>query len=138
MKTYFIPAVIIVMIASASFVKNFQQGYILEHEKDIAKSEAGPHNGGGMSTGYSFFSQAKDLKMAFRKRVLHKGSAIGYHLQKEDEVYYIVSGEGEMKMNDKTFKVKAGDAILTRPGSSHGLQPTGDDDLILIIAYDLN
>jgi mannose-6-phosphate isomerase-like protein (cupin superfamily) len=138
MKTYFIPAVIIVMIASASFVKNFQQGYILEHEKDIAKSEAGPHNGGGMSTGYSFFSQAKDLKMAFRKRVLHKGSAIGYHLQKEDEVYYIVSGEGEMKMNDKTFKVKAGDAILTRPGSSHGLQPTGDDDLILTIAYDLN
>ncbi len=138
MKTYFIPAVIIIMIAGASFAKNFQQGYVLEHEKDIAKSEAGPHNGGGITTGYSFFSQAKDLKMAFRKRVLHKGSAIGYHLQKEDEVYYIVSGEGEMKMNDKTFKVKAGDAILTRPGSSHGLQSIGNDELILIITYQLN
>ena len=138
MKTHFIPAVIIILIAYTSFARNFQQGYILEHEKDIAKSEPGPHNGGGISTGYSFFSQAKDLKMAFRKRVLHKGSAIGYHLQKEDEVYYVVSGEGEMKMNDKTFKVKAGDAILTRPGSSHGLQPTGNDDLILIIAYELN
>lgn len=138
MKTHFITAVIIIMIACASFAKNFQQGYILEHEKDIAKSEPGPHNGGGMSTSYSFFSQAKDLKMAFRKRVLHKGSTIGYHLQKEDEVYYIVSGEGEMKMNDKIFKVKAGDAILTRPGSSHDLQPTGHDDLILIIAYELN
>ena len=125
---------------SFSFENKSQQqnGYILEHEKDIAKQEAGTHNGGGNTIGYSFFSQAKDLKLVFRKRVLKPGSAIGYHLQKEDEVYYIVSGEGEMKMNDKTFKVRAGDAILTRPGSSHSLQPTGNDDLILIIAYELN
>ena len=95
----------------------------------------GRHNGGGMTTGYNFFSQAKDLKMVFRKRALHQGSAIGYHLQTEDEVYYIVSGEGEMKMNDQTFKVKEGDAILTRPGSSHGLRPTGNKDLVVIITY---
>ena len=126
------------MIVCISFARNFQQGYILEHENNIAKSEPGPHNGGGMSTGYSFFSKATDLKMAFRKRVLHKGSTIGYHLQKEDEVYYILSGEGEMKMNGETFKVRAGDAILTRPASSHGLQPIGDKDLALIIAYQLH
>lgn len=135
MKTYFVLAVIVLVITYATFAHSSQTGYILEHEKDIAKSEAGPHNGGGTSTAYSFFSQVKNLKMTFRKRVLHKGSAIGYHLQKEDEVYYIVSGEGEMKINNETFKVKPGDAILTRPGSSHGLQPIGDNDLIVIIAY---
>ena len=74
--------------------------------------------------------------MVFRKRVLHPGSAIGYHLQKEDEIYYIVSGTGEMKMNGETFPVKAGDGILTRPGSSHGLTQTGKEDLVVIINYE--
>jgi mannose-6-phosphate isomerase-like protein (cupin superfamily) len=111
------------------------QPYILEHEKDIAKNEPGTHNGGGNTTGYSFFSKADGLKMVFRKRVLHPGSAIGYHLQKEDEVYYIISGTGEMNMNGQSFTVKAGDAILTRPGSSHGLKQTGKKDLAIIISY---
>lgn len=73
--------------------------------------------------------------MVFRKRVLHPGSAIGYHLQTEDEIYYIISGTGEMQMNGKAFPVKTGDAILTRPGSSHGLKQTGSGDLAIIIAY---
>ncbi len=112
-----------------------KQTYILEHEKDIAKSEAGTHNGGGNTTGYSFFSKADSLKLTFRKRILHPGSAIGYHLQKEDEVYYIISGTGEMQMNGKSFMVKQGDAILTRPGSSHGLRQIGKADLVIIITY---
>jgi mannose-6-phosphate isomerase-like protein (cupin superfamily) len=112
------------------------QPYILEHENDMAKTEAGTHNGGGSTVGYSFFSKADGLKMVFRKRVLHPGSAIGYHLQKEDEIYYIISGTGEMQMNGKSFPVKEGDAILTRPGSSHGLKQTGKDDLVIIINYE--
>jgi mannose-6-phosphate isomerase-like protein (cupin superfamily) len=117
------------------YAQDQKQPYILEHEKDIAKTEPGTHNGGGSTTGYSFFSKADGLKMTFRKRVLHPGSAIGYHLQKEDEVYYIISGSGEMQMNGKTFPVKTGDAILTRPGSSHGLKQIGKGDLTIIITY---
>ena len=112
-----------------------KQTYILEHEKEIAKNEPGTHNGGGNTIGYSFFSKADSLKLTFRKRVLHPGSAIGYHLQKEDEVYYVISGTGEMQMNGKVFPVKPGDAILTRPGSSHGLKQTGKEDLVIIITY---
>ena len=123
------------MTASIPAFSQTTQPYILEHEKDIAKDESGPHNGGGNTIGYSFFSKAEGLKMTFRKRVLHPGSAIGYHLQKEDEVYYIISGTGEMQMNGKTFPVKSGDAILTRPGSSHGLKQTGKNDLVVIITY---
>jgi mannose-6-phosphate isomerase-like protein (cupin superfamily) len=40
-----------------------------------------------------------------------------------------------MKMNNDSFAVKTGDAILTRPGSSHGLQQTGNDELVVIINY---
>ena len=133
MKSLFI--FVAVCLFSISAFSQTTQPYILEHEKDIAKDEAGTHNGGGSTTGYSFFPKADALKMTFRKRVLHPGSSIGYHLQKEDEIYYVVSGTGEMQMNGKTFPVKAGDAILTRPGSSHGLKQTGNDDLVIIINY---
>jgi mannose-6-phosphate isomerase-like protein (cupin superfamily) len=125
---------ILLFISTYSFSQT-KQPYILEHEGDIAKIEPGTHNGGGSTVGYSFFSKADSLKMTFRKRILHPGSAIGYHLQKEDEIYYIISGAGEMQMNGKSFTVKTGDAILTRPGSSHGLKQTGNEDLIIIIAY---
>jgi mannose-6-phosphate isomerase-like protein (cupin superfamily) len=109
--------------------------YILEHEKDIAAKQPGPHNGGGNTTAFNFFSQAKDFHLAFRKRILHPGSSIGYHLQKEDEIYYVLSGKGEMQMNGESFEVTTGDAILTRPGSSHGLRQIGAEDLVIIINY---
>jgi len=112
------------------------EGYVLERDAEVAKPGPAPHSGPGRSTGYSFFEKAANFKQVFRKRVLHPGAAIGYHLQKEDEVYYILSGEGVMQMNDKEFPVKPGDAILTRPGSSHGLKQTGKDDLALIIVYE--
>lgn len=127
-------ALLLTLFSTVAFSQTTQP-YILEHEKDIAKTESGTHNGGGSTIGYSFFTKADGLKMVFRKRVLHPGSAIGYHLQKEDEIYYIISGTGEMQMNGKSFPVKAGDAILTRPGSSHGLKQMGSEDLTIIIAY---
>jgi mannose-6-phosphate isomerase-like protein (cupin superfamily) len=113
-----------------------QAGYILEQEKDIAVSEPGPHQGGGTSTAYKFFKTAAGSKLQFTKRVLHQGSAIGYHLQKEEEIYYVTAGSGEMSMNGTSFKVSAGDAILTLPGSSHGLKQTGTEDLVVIISYE--
>ncbi len=121
----------------ASFTKLQKEeiGYILEHEKDIAVSEPGTHKGGGNSTGYRFFKAATDSKLQFTKRILHPGSAIGYHLQQEEEIYYIAAGMGEMSMNGDTFFVTTGDAILTLPDSRHGLKQIGNEDLVVIINY---
>jgi mannose-6-phosphate isomerase-like protein (cupin superfamily) len=130
----FFTAVIFSTLASAN--KNQETGYILEHEKDIIKDEPAPHNGGGNSSVFNFFIDAPNSKLVFRKRVLHPGAAIGYHLQKEEEIYYILSGEGEMTMNNKVFTVKPGDAILTFGGNSYGLKQTGTEDLVLIIDYE--
>lgn len=142
MKKYFIISIIalilvvLVMKVVPVFAEAQQQdGYVWEHEKDLATEQVGPHGGGGSSTAYNFFAKASNVKMAFRKRILHPGSAIGYHLQETDEIYYIVNGTGEMQMNGKIFTVKAGDAVLTRPGSSHGLKPVGNKDLTIIITY---
>ena len=110
-------------------------GYLIERDAEVAKEGPGSHNGTGRSTGYIFFEKVPDLKFSFRKRVLHAGASIGYHLQKTDEVYYIIGGSGKMKINGREFEIKPGDAILTRGGSSHGLEQTGKGDLTIIITY---
>jgi len=111
-------------------------GYVLERDAQVAKQEPGTHNGGGQTIGYSFFSKTPKLGLVFRKRAFKPGSGIGYHLQKEDEIYYVLSGRGMMTVDGKEFEVGPGDAVLTRPGSSHGLKQAGTDDLVILINYE--
>jgi mannose-6-phosphate isomerase-like protein (cupin superfamily) len=111
-------------------------GYVLERDAQVAKQEPGTHNGGGQTIGYSFFSKTPRLGLVFRKRAFKPGSAIGYHLQKEDEIYYVLSGRGMMTVDGKAFEVRPGDAVLTRPGSSHGLKQIGTEDLVILINYE--
>ena len=110
-------------------------GSVIEHDSTVAKEEPGTHGGGGMSTGYSFFGKVPGLTTAFRKRALHPGAGIGYHQQKEDEIYYVLSGKGEYTLDGVKHVVGPGDALLTRTGSSHGIRVLGDKDLVLIITY---
>ncbi len=126
---------IMIVIFFPSVLAQKQNAFILEHESDIAKNEPAPHNGNGMTTVYNYFSADSSSNLVFRKRVLHPGSEIGYHLQSKEEIYYILSGEGELKVNDTTYNVKTGDAILTHPGNYHGLKQKGKDDLVVIIDY---
>lgn len=111
-------------------------GYIVEHDAEVSAAEPGTHNGGGQTVGYSFFKKAPGLKLVFRKRALKPGSGIGYHEQKEDEIYYVLSGRGVMTIDGKSFDVTPGTAVLTRPGSSHGLMQAGTDDLVILINYE--
>jgi mannose-6-phosphate isomerase-like protein (cupin superfamily) len=111
-------------------------GYIVQHDSDVAANEPGPHKGGGTTVGHSFFSKTPDLRLVFRKRVLKPGSGIGYHVQQEDEIYYVLSGRGVMTLDGKPVDVVPGTAILTRTGSSHGLKQTGTEDLVIIINYE--
>ena len=149
-KQYFLLAAIVVLgtgLASSSAPayaqashapagKSAPGGYVLERDKDVAKNEPGTHNGGGETVGYSFFSKTPNLKLVFRKRAFKPGSAIGYHEQHEDEIYYVLSGRGMMKIDGKEFEVGPGDAVLTRPGSSHGLKQVGKEDLVILINYE--
>lgn len=123
-------------VAAALLQRATPGGFILERDSDVRALEPGPHSGGGQTTAYSFFKKTPDLTLVFRKRALKPGSAIGYHLQTEDEIYYVLSGRGSMTIDGKSFDVGPGDAILTRPGSSHGLKQVGNDDLVIIINYE--
>jgi mannose-6-phosphate isomerase-like protein (cupin superfamily) len=112
-------------------------GYIVEHDQQVAAQEPGTHNGGGQTIGYSFFKTVPNLKLVFRKRALKPGSGIGLHEQKEDEIYYVLSGRGQMTLDGKTVDVTPGTAVLTRTGSSHSLKQVGDEDLVILINYEV-
>ena len=110
-------------------------GYVLERDADVAREEPGTHKGGGQTIGYSFFKDTPRLGLVFRKRALKPGSGIGYHEQTEDEIYYVLSGRGIMTIDGKPIEVGPGTAVLTRPGSSHGLKQVGSEDLVILINY---
>jgi mannose-6-phosphate isomerase-like protein (cupin superfamily) len=110
-------------------------GYVLERDAEVAREEPGTHKGGGQTIGYSFFKDTPNLGMVFRKRALKPGSGIGYHEQHEDEIYYVLSGRGLMTIDGKEMEVGPGTAVLTRPGSSHGLKQVGAEDLVIMINY---
>ena len=108
---------------------------LIAYDSLVARREPGPHNGGGETTAFSFFATENGLSMVFRKRALHPGSAIGYHRNDVDEIYYVLSGRGELALNAERHTVGPGTAILTRAGDSHGLRQVGSDDLVIIITY---
>jgi oxalate decarboxylase/phosphoglucose isomerase-like protein (cupin superfamily) len=112
-----------------------QNGSRILRDADVAVEQPGTHDGGGMTTGYLFFEDVKDMPFFFRKRALHPGSAIGLHTQEQDEVYYVLSGSGEYTLDGKRVMVGPGTAMLTRKGSSHALRQAGKDDLVIVIAY---
>jgi mannose-6-phosphate isomerase-like protein (cupin superfamily) len=41
-----------------------------------------------------------------------------------------------MTIDGKEFEVGPGTAVLTRPGSSHGLKQIGKEDLVILINYE--
>jgi mannose-6-phosphate isomerase-like protein (cupin superfamily) len=107
----------------------------IETDAEVAGAQPGSHRGGGQTTGYNFFGDVDDLAWNFRKRALHPGSGVGYHLHDKDEIYYVLEGAGDLMMNGEVTRVTAGTAILTRAGDSHGLRQVGDEDLVILIAY---
>ena len=112
-------------------------GFIVQRDPEIAKNEPGTHNGGGVTIGYSFFDKTPGMKFVFRKRAFHPGSGVGLHEQHEDEVYYALAGKGVMTVDGKDVEMTPGTAVLTRPGSSHSLKQVGNEDLVMLIAYEI-
>ena len=108
----------------------------MDLERDIAIEQPGPHKGEGTTTAYPFFADETGFDLVFRKRALHPGATIGAHVNDKDEIYYVLSGRGELVLNGDPREVGPGDTILTRSGDSHALRQLGDDDLVVFIVFD--
>jgi mannose-6-phosphate isomerase-like protein (cupin superfamily) len=68
-------------------------------------------------------------------RVLHPGAAIGPHPIDHDEVYYVISGSGEVTSAGKTTPIGPGMAAYFYSGDEVGIRQLGSEPLNLIISY---
>lgn len=105
-------------------------------EQDVKRDEPPPHGHIGMSTAYRISDAAPHPRaMEFRKRILYKNAAIGLHPIAHDEVYYVLSGEGDVTGGGITRRLKAGMAAYFYKDAVVGIQQVGRKPLTLIISY---
>ena len=104
-------------------------------EQHVVKQEPPPHGAIGMSTAYRISDGVPNRAMEFRKRILHPGAAIGVHPIAHDEVYYVLSGEGEVVSDGQSARLGAGMAAYLYTGAQVGIKQLGKEPLVLIISY---
>jgi mannose-6-phosphate isomerase-like protein (cupin superfamily) len=74
--------------------------------------------------------QMKGKCRFFGKMLIKPGCSIGEHRHdNEEEIFYIIKGQGTVVDNDMKQKVTAGDVVLTGNGASHSIENTGSETL---------
>ncbi len=77
--------------------------------------------------------ELQDLNRMFGRLTLEPGTSIGFHEHEEEaEVFFVISGSGEVNDNGFLSNVSAGDSILTGFGTSHSVRCTGTEPLVLL------
>lgn len=74
-------------------------------------------------------------KVSFAKLIIKPGQKSRRHYHKQtEEIYYILSGSGKVRIRDEQFDVGPGYAMLMPIGVSHQITNTSDEDLIFVCA----
>src|SRR3569833_2593234 len=63
------------------------------------------------------------------------GGQVPWHNHDQEEIYFIVDGEGEMCLGDERRTVRSGQAVYVPPTIFHQLTNTGSTALWLIYCY---
>ena len=89
----------------------------------------GMNNGTGEMTVRMY----NDDKYRIVPTVLHAGASIGLHTQNsDDDMNYILSGEGKAICDGIEEKLSAGVMHICPKGSQHAIINTGKDDLVML------
>jgi mannose-6-phosphate isomerase-like protein (cupin superfamily) len=71
----------------------------------------------------------------FARLLLKKDCSIGYHPHDgEEEIFYILSGEGLVMEDGAVSRVGPGDAVLTGGGGGHSIENQGGEPLEILAA----
>ncbi|RKX23826.1 MAG: cupin domain-containing protein [Candidatus Zixiibacteriota bacterium] len=68
--------------------------------------------------------------------VVATGQKSRRHRLRSNEVYYIISGQGRMHINNETASVEPGDAINIPAGSVQWIENLSQDDLVFLCIVD--
>ena len=105
-------------------------------ERDVMRDEPPPHGAIGQSTAYRISDAVPAPRaMEFRKRTLHIGAAIGLHPITHDEVYYVLSGQGDVTSDGTVRRLTPGMAAYLYSGAVVGIKQVGDEPLTIIVSY---
>ena len=63
------------------------------------------------------------------------GGSVPIHSHEQEEVYFIVAGEGCIQVAGESRKVRSGDCIYIRPQLEHVLTNTGPIDMVMMFCY---
>jgi quercetin dioxygenase-like cupin family protein len=78
--------------------------------------------------------QAKNFSMG-NVTLEPKGGQVPWHNQEQEEVYFIVEGEGEMCLGEERMAVRTGQAVFIPSKIFHQLTNTGDKPMRMIYVY---
>jgi mannose-6-phosphate isomerase-like protein (cupin superfamily) len=124
------------MIGALVLIASAAPPMVVVREQDVVRREAPPHGAIGMSTAYRISDAAPQPRsMEFRRRVLDVGAAIGEHAIDHDEVYYVLSGRGEVVSDGVRATLEPGMAAYLYRGAVVGIRQLGDEPLNIIISY---
>ncbi|HIK46642.1 MAG TPA: cupin domain-containing protein [Leptolyngbyaceae cyanobacterium M65_K2018_010] len=76
------------------------------------------------------------LRYSLAQAIVPVGQVSIPHALTTSEVYYILSGQGEMHINDETCRVEPGDAIYIPPQARQYIHNTGSEPLVFICIVD--
>lgn len=123
------------MLATSATAQQPPRAMVVVDEAAVRREEPTPHGDIGTSTAYRISDAVPGRTMEFRKRVLHPGAAIGLHPLAHDEVYYVLSGTGEVRSGAETRRLTAGMAAYLYDGATVGIRQIGRAPLVLIVSY---
>lgn len=64
---------------------------------------------------------------------LSSGRTIEAHVDSMEEIYFVVSGHGQMRVDDDSRDVGPGDAVWIPTGARHSLHNSGDKDCVILV-----
>ena len=80
--------------------------------------------------------QSLSLRYSLAHAILPVGQTSFPHSLKTSEVYYILSGSGEMHIDDETQLVEPGDAVYIPPDARQFIHNSGREPLVFICIVD--
>lgn len=72
------------------------------------------------------------MEMSLQAMAPGQASPFVHAHKKHEELYMIVKGEGEFKVDDKVFAVSEGSLVRVAPAGKRALRNTGDTDMVVM------
>jgi mannose-6-phosphate isomerase-like protein (cupin superfamily) len=80
-------------------------------------------------------AQNKNVNQSLAEATIPAHTITALHMHKQtEEIYYILSGCGEMTLGNEVFSVESGDSICIRPNTPHQIRNTGTTELKFLCA----